>query len=125
MEMKDIVGRKIKISANSITVKDDAGKTRGIVKNIRKFTDCRANLQMEIWKTLKNAKVGWSDIANTDFYVDGEWWYISDAKWEADYFKYFKDRDTDMDKKYEIRRAIYNALSNESKINVIDCWILR
>ena len=125
MNMKDIIGKKIKISANSITVKDDAGKTRGIVKNIRKFIDCRANLQSEIWRTLKNAKVGWTDIADTTFYVDGKWWYINDLKWESDYFKYFEGRDENMDKQYQKRRNIYDALVNENIMEVIDCWILK
>lgn len=121
MKMTDIIGKRIKISANSITVKDEAGKTRGVVRGIRQFKNCRLNQQMEIWKKAKGAGADLKNIIN----AEGKWWYINDLKWESDYFKYFEGRDENMDKKYQDRRNIYDALVNENAIEVIDCYILR
>lgn len=121
MKMTDIVGKRIKLSANSITVKDEAGKTRGVVRDIRQFKNCRPNQQMEIWKKARNAGADLNNIIN----AEGKWWYINDLKWESDYFKYFEGRDENMDKKYQNRRNIYDALVNENAIEVIDCYVLR
>ena len=121
MEMKDIIGKRIKLSANSITVKDENGKTRGIVRGARRFKDCRANQQTEIWGRAKKLGVDFDCVVN----AEGKWWYINDLKWESDYFKYFEGRDESLDKKYQNRRNIYDALVNENVMEVIDCWILR
>lgn len=121
MKMTDIIGKRIKISANSITVKDEAGKTRGVVRGIRQFKNCRPNQQTEIWKKAKDAGADLNNIIN----AEGKWWYINDLKWESDYFKYFEGKDENMDKKYQNRRNIYDALVNENAIEVIDCYILR
>lgn len=120
MEMKDIIGKRIKLSANSITVKDENGKTRGIVRGARRFKDCRTNQQLEIWKQAKNAGANFDCIVN----AEGKWWYINDLKWESDYFKYFEGME-DMDKRYQNRRDIYDALVNANVMEVIDCWILK
>lgn len=128
MEMKDIIGKRIKLSANSITVKDENGKTRGIVRGARRFKDCRANQQIEIRGKIKNAGISFINAGvNFDCVInaEGKWWYINDLKWESDYFKYFEGRDESLDKKYQNRRNIYDALVNENVMEVIDCWILR
>ena len=128
MEMKDIIGKRIKLSANSITVKDENGKTRGIVRGARRFKDCCANQQIEIRGKIKKAGISFINVGvNFDCVVnaEGKWWYINDLKWESDYFKYFEGRDENIDKKYQNRRNIYDALVNENVMEVIDCWILR
>ena len=121
MNMKDIIGKKIKIYANSIAVRNDAGKTIGIVRGVRRFKDCRANQQTEIWGRAKKLGVDFDCIVN----AEGKWWYINNLKWESDYFKYFEGKDENMDKKYQVRRNIYDTLVNENVMEVIDCWILR
>lgn len=39
MDFKDLEGRTVKISAHTITAKDERGKTCGMVRNVRNFLD--------------------------------------------------------------------------------------
>ncbi len=121
MKMKDIIGKRIKLSTNSITVKDENGKTRGIVRGVRRFKDCRANQQTEVWGRAKKLGANFDCVVN----AEGKWWYINDLKWESDYFKYFEGRYASVDKMYQDKRNVYDALVNENVMEVIDCWILR
>lgn len=47
MDMKDLEGRIIKISAHTITIKDEAGKTRGMVRNVTPWNHLQFNRQVE------------------------------------------------------------------------------
>lgn len=121
MTMQELNHKTIKISARSITVKDENNKTRGIVR-MTAFKDCRPNLQMEAWKIVKEAKAK-ADL-NKIFYSDNKWWYIHDIKWDENYFKYFENRDSNMDKKYKEKQNTYEALVNENAMEVIECYII-
>lgn len=57
MKIEEIEGCRIKIGKTSITIKDENDKTRGIVQNIRKFSDLRSNIQMDYFKQLREAGV--------------------------------------------------------------------
>lgn len=48
MKMQDLEGRAVKISAHTITVKDEAGKTRGMVRGVTLWGGLRFNQQVEI-----------------------------------------------------------------------------
>lgn len=52
-EIKDCIGKKIKISKGSITIKTDDGKTSGVVRNITSLYDLQANRQMDYYKTIR------------------------------------------------------------------------
>ena len=119
MTMWELNDRKIKISRQTITVKDDKGKTRGVVRGVNSFKDCRTNLQLDIWKTIRRYGVDSDKV----FYAEGKWWYIHDLKWDSDFNKYFKD-DTNMVQKYEQRNWIAESLTETEGIHVIYCWIL-
>lgn len=119
MKMEELNHKTIKISARSITVKDENNKTKGIVR-MTAFKDCRPNLQMEVWKIAKEAKADLNQI----FYADNKWWYIYDNKWDENYFKYFENRDSNMDNKYKERQNTYEALVNENTMEVIECYII-
>lgn len=45
--IKDCVGRRIKINKNSITIKDDTGKTCGVIRNIVSLYDMQPNKQID------------------------------------------------------------------------------
>ena len=119
MTMWELNDRKIKISRQTITVKDDEGKTRGMVRGVDAFKDCRANLQHDIWKTIRR----YGADSNKVFYAEGKWWYIHDLKWDSNFNKYFKD-DANMVKKYENQNWIRESLIESGTMEVIDCWIL-
>lgn len=52
-QIKDCIGKNVKISKNSITIKDDNGKTCGIVRNICSLYDMQPNTQFEYFKKIK------------------------------------------------------------------------
>ena len=53
-EIKDCIGKKVKISKGSITIKSENGKTSGVVRNITSLYDLQANRQMEYYKKIQN-----------------------------------------------------------------------
>ena len=52
-EIKDCMGKKVKISKGSITIKSEDGKTCGIVRNIISLYDLQSNKQMDYYSTLR------------------------------------------------------------------------
>lgn len=52
-EIKDCIGKKVKISKCSITIKSDDGETCGVVKNITSLYNLQPNMQMEYYHILK------------------------------------------------------------------------
>lgn len=51
--IKDCVGKKIKISKSSITIKSEEGKTCGVVRDIKKFKDIQPNKEFRYFHILK------------------------------------------------------------------------
>ena len=74
-EIKDCIGKNVKISKGSITIKSDDGKTSGIVKNITSLYDLQANRQMEYYNKIRklglHGKISIKDciIADGTMYV--------------------------------------------------------
>lgn len=54
-EIKDCIGKNVKISKNSITIKNEEGKTCGVVRNIISLYDLQVNKQVEYYRKIKNA----------------------------------------------------------------------
>jgi hypothetical protein len=77
MKMQDLAGRRIKISAHTITVLDDNDKTAGMVTRVKDFLRMPARDQFDprIVPANRLANDEWDRM----FYVDGKWHYIADA----------------------------------------------
>ena len=60
-EIKDCIGKKVKISKGSITIKSEDGKTSGVVRNITSLYDLQANKQIEYHAKMKKLDVRWKD----------------------------------------------------------------
>ena len=118
-EIKDCIGKNVKISNGSITIKSDEGKTSGVVKNITSLYDLQANRQMEYYQKLRklglHGKVSIKDciIADGIMYVfrniKGKLWH--------DEHGYFSEEER---QRAEETENIYNTLK-ESGIDVIEC----
>lgn len=73
-EMKDCQGKLVKICKSSITIKDENGKTCGVVRDITRFSDVQPNKQFEIGSCLRKMGVAkWVDMSacvmkGTNFY---------------------------------------------------------
>ena len=54
-EIKDCIGKHVKISKGSITIKAENGKTCGVVRNTTSLYDLQANKQMDYYKKIKTS----------------------------------------------------------------------
>ena len=92
MKMTDLAGRNIKISAATIVVLNDAGKTAGMIKGVETYYNIRASYGMrgadetKLWKATKNSfdndvrmQMG-NKFLKQLFKSGGEWFYIIDEK---------------------------------------------
>ena len=120
MTINEINNCMVKLSPRSITVKDENNKTKGIVRGIQNFKECRPNVQVEIWKTIREYNLPLDRI----YHAEGKWWFLHDKKWVANYFRYFEGRDSAMDKKYAEIWDVYEALINENLMEVVNCYII-
>ena len=74
-DIKDCIGKNVKISKGSITIKSENGKTSGVIKNITSLYDLQANKQMDYYKTIRklglHGKISIKDciIADGTMYV--------------------------------------------------------
>ena len=57
MNIIDIKGKQINVSAHTITIKNEEGKTAGIVRNVCSLADMRVGLQFELAGKLRKAGV--------------------------------------------------------------------
>lgn len=87
MRIEDIAGKKIRISASTITVLNDAGKTAGMITGVETFYKMQVREQLEHHGRARKAGVkNWSRL----FLIRGQWYFIADdaalarsKEWEA------------------------------------------
>lgn len=123
MKIEDLAGQDIKICKSSITVKDEYGKTKGVVTNIHKFKDLRPNIQIDYFKQLKECGI-WG--SNFDGMVDcvvfdgKDAYYLNNMQPITNYETYWADADMPNEKaRYEKRKEIAKAATKY--FTVIDC----
>ena len=124
-EIKDCKNKQIKIGKTSITIKDDKGKTCGIVKNIRLFNDIQANKQIDYFHILKKLGVwGNRNFKSNECIVDNGTIYIfRNLKTDEFVEKYGFFSDSE-EKHYKEREVMYNNISNSNEnIEVIECYL--
>lgn len=119
VEIKDCIGKKVKISKNSITIKSNDGKTCGVVRNIISLYDLQANKQMEYYQKLRklglHGKISIKEciIANGTMYVFRN---IKSKLWHEKY-GYISEEEK---QRAEEQETTYNALRTAG-IDVIEC----
>ena len=118
-EIKDCIGKKVKISKGSITIKTEDGKTCGVVRNIVSLYDMQANKQMDYYKTIRklglHGKISIKDciIADDTMYV------FRNIKSKLFHEKYGFISEEEKQKAEETE-TIYNAIRTAG-IDVIEC----
>ncbi len=85
MLLHEIEGKNIKLSANTITVKDDAGKTRGLIRGITRFKEARPNVQMQFFKVLRASGL-WEAGKSDSVYIDGKELVYIENKRTSDHY---------------------------------------
>ena len=76
MNMRDLEGRIIKISAHTITVKDEAGKTRGMVRNVTPWAEIPFNKQVDIYAGFRRKGAKLPSDKKRIFMVDSRFYYL-------------------------------------------------
>ena len=118
-EIKDCIGKNVKISKGSITIKAEDGKTCGVVRNIVSLYDMQANKQIEYYKKIKQAGLHGKISIKDCIIADGIMYVFRNIKsklWHEEY-GYFSEAEIE---KAEETETIYNALKTAG-IEVIEC----
>lgn len=118
-EIKDCVGKNVKISKNSITIKNEEGKTCGVVRNIVSLYDMQANKQFEYYKRIKNAGLHGKISIKDCIISDGIMYVFRNIQSKLYYEKYgyFTEREKE---KAEETQKIYDAVV-EAGFEVVEC----
>lgn len=124
-EIKDCKNKQIKIGKTSITIKDDKGKTCGIVKNIQLFNDIQANKQIDYFHILKKLGV-WGNRcfkSNECVINDGMMYIFRNLKTDEFVEKYGFFSDSE-ERHYKERVLMYDNINNSNEnIEVIECYL--
>ena len=118
-EIKDCVGKNVKISKNSITIKTKDGKTCGVIRNTTSLYDLQANKQMEYYQKLRKQGMHGKISIKDCIISDGKIYIFRNIKsklWH-DAHGYITEEER---KKAEDKEKLYNALRTAG-IDVIEC----
>lgn len=81
-------GQRVKFSANTATVKDEDGKTRGMLRGITAFKNLPIRDQIEFLRELRR-----HEITNNIYRYAGSWYYLRNMRNVEQHKKYFSDAD--------------------------------
>ena len=118
-EIKDCIGKKVKISKGSITIKTEDRKTCGVVRNIVSLYDMQANKQMDYYKKIKQAGLHGKISIKDCIIVDDTMYVFRNIKSKLWHEKYGFISEEEKQKADEME-TIYNAIRTAG-IDVIEC----
>ena len=118
-EIKDCIGKNVKISKGSITIKSEDGKTRGVVNNITSLYDMQANKQMDYYNKIKQVGLHGKISIKDCIIVDGTMYVFRNIESKLWHEKYGFISDEEKQKAEETE-TIYNAI-RMAGIEVIEC----
>lgn len=117
--IKDCIGKNVKISKGSITIKSEDGKTNGVVRNITSLYDLQANKQMEYYQKLRKLGLHGKISIKDCIIADGIMYVFRNIKSKLWHEKYGFISEEEKQKAEE-QEIVYNAL-RMAGINVIEC----
>ena len=118
-DIKDCVGKKVKISKGSITIKSENGKTSGVIKNITSLYDLQANKQMDYYKTIRKLGLHGKISIKDCIIADGTMYVFRNIKSKLWHEKYGFISEEEKQNAEETE-SIYNAIRTAG-IDVIEC----
>lgn len=128
MFISEIENKKVKVGMASITVKNENGKTSGVVRNIRSFKALLPRLPQDIWKRLRDSGIWGSGYCDNIVESDGQLYYLHDLWKDENYYQFmdtFKDCDflqNEIDC-FNKRQEIKNK-AEQCGIKVISCYLM-
>ena len=118
-EIKDCIGKNVKISKGSITIKTENGKTCGVVRNIVSLYDLQANKQMEDYQKLRKLNLHGKISIKDCIISDGTMYVFRNIKSKLFHEKYGFISEEEKQRAEETE-TIYNTIRT-SGIDVIEC----
>lgn len=118
-EIKDCMNKKVKISKESITIKDDNNKTCGVVRNIVSLCDLQANKQMDYYRKIRDIGLHGKISIRDCIISDGTMYVFRNMKSKLFHEKYGYIDDNERQKADE-QESIFNTVK-ASGIEVIEC----
>lgn len=122
-EIKDCIGKHIKISKTSITIKGDNGKTCGVVRNITSLYNLQPNKQMDIitrWKKLGLNREYLMQIGLDNIIIKDNNIFVFRKLQKIQHYEKYGFFDDSERQKWETLSAIYDEIG-KSGIDVIEC----
>lgn len=125
MKIEELKNQRVKISARSLTCKDENGKTKGVVTCAENFLNLRPNLQFQYAKIVRNSGLWSAGESKNVFLIDGKLYYLFDLSPIEFYEKYYAGKSGwDNEKeKCENRKSL--AESAAKYMEVIPCYIVK
>lgn len=124
MDFKDLEGRTVKISAHTIAAKDERGKTCGMVRNVRNYSDIAPNVRLEVFPILKKSGL-WGNVESKYIFIDdGRIIWLYPAHCDKFYHEFIEDnpRPWPWDSSaYEKRREIEEK-AKSAGVLVVHCF---
>ena len=115
----DCIGKNVRISKNSITIKNTDGKTSGVVRDIVSLYDMQPNRQFEYCQKLRKAGL-YGNISIKDIIVcDGEMYVFRNIKNKlfCEMHGFFSECE---EKKEREKEDMYNK-AREAGFSVVEC----
>lgn len=116
MEIMGIKNQYVRLSKGSITVKDENGKTKGLVRGLTRFLDLQTNKRIDYFKLLRNSGVWGNKKIDMDncYILDGAVYLIRNMN----SYKYYTEEEKE---KYD---TMYQNIENYGVI-VIPCYFVK
>lgn len=127
MDIMDIRNKRVKVGKSSITVKDDAGKTLGVVTNATPFMDMSPSKKCEYHLTMRKSGIGMEGARNI-VEKDGELYFLHDIT-PIETYKTMKKTHPDswflgeLEGKIKINSELANAASKH--FTVLECFVIK
>ena len=126
MELNELNGKRVKLSPRSITVKDQNGKTAGVVRGVTFFEHLQPNRQVDFFGKIRKAGAWENGLISNVAVCDGKLVYFHDTNADGVYQRLFASNPdlwpTETDRYYTRQNV---AESMEQIATVIRCHIIQ
>ena len=124
MKIFELEGKNVKICKTSLTVKDENGKTCGVVTGVKTWKTLSPREQFDVAKTIKKAGIWGSkfDLLKNTVFCGKQIYLLNNLKKKDFFEKYTRGKLPEEEKRYlEYMEAIEKA---SEFVNVLNCFVV-